>query len=292
MNPKRWLTGTVLVGVTLLTGACDVFEPEATLTPIYVTATQDFIIVTNTFTPPPSPVLAPTVDVGQPTQISEVFTQPAPPTATPTVIITNTPTFTPTPSNTDEIEGVPPYVPVGIGIDEDFQTQSFVQGACAVTVQGGFAAIYNNNPALAAQLSCPTSAANTVLSAYQPFERGAMVWVASQGSLPQSAIYTLFNNNNFQAFSDTWRDGVDPVSGGQQPPAANLLEPVRGFGKIWRESGGVKDNLGWATSAENGNQAVIQQFERGTMIYLSQTGQTYILINGAPSVWSAVSVAY
>ena len=35
-------------------------------------------------------------------------------------------------------------------------------------------------------------------------------------------------------------------------PPAGLLQPIRGFGKIWRETSGVRDKLGWATVPEQG----------------------------------------
>lgn len=300
------IRSVILIGLLLVfsLSACDVLGGDPTVTPIFVTATPAFIIVTNTPSPSPSPVLAPTIDRGgndatpiAGDNINTDPTQPPPPTATATTLITLTPTFTPTPTNTRTIDGVSAFQPVGIAPGEAIEgavdSPFLLPGECATTPSGGFATVYGNNPDLAGQLGCATTAATAVASAYQPFERGLMVWVASQASPPQPAIYALTTNNStYQAFADTWREGVDPDSTGAQPPSPGLLEPIRGFGKVWREAGGVQSQLGWATSSEAGGNATIQQFDRGTMIYLTQTGQTYILLAGAPGTWSSVSIAY
>ncbi|MCI0710669.1 MAG: hypothetical protein L0154_10960 [Chloroflexi bacterium] len=299
------IRSVIVIGLLLIfsLSACDVLSGDPTVTPIFVTATPAFIIVTNTPSPSPSPVLAPTIDRGgnnatpiEGTNVNTEPTQPPPATATATTLITLTPTFTPTPTNTRSIEGVSAFQPVGIApgdaIEGTVDSPFLPPGQCVTTPAGGFATVYSNNPELASQLGCATTSATPVASAYQSFERGLMIWVSSQASPPQSAIYALSTASSYQAFSDTWREGVDPNSSGAQPPSPGLIEPIRGFGKVWREGGGVQSSLGWATSPESGGSATIQQFDRGTMIYLTQTGQTYILIAGAPGTWSSVSIAY
>jgi hypothetical protein len=175
------------------------------------------------------------------------------------------------------------FIPVG-GIG------SGVSGGtgCANVPQGTFGAIFQSDPNLPAALGCPLApAASSVGDAYQPFQNGFMVWVSSLGAQPQSAIYAIYNNGTYQRFNDTWTEGVDPASGGASPPSPGLLEPVRGFGKVWRENPTVSGTLGWATSGESGGGAQVLMFERGEMINISQTGQTYILITGAPGTWTA-----
>ncbi len=276
MRRFLFLSFLLLFGVT----ACGVLSPDPTLTPIIVTATSRFVVVTNTPTPEASPVLAPTL------VSSGVEATVGPPTLTPTTIITMTPTFTPTPTDTPVTPGVPAFQPVGVigGTGAGAVT-------CASQPSGGFATIYNSDSALAAQLSCPIDAPVVVSAAYQPFERGLMIWVSQVGTSGQPGIYVLYTNNTYSRFIDTWRDGVDPSSTGQEPPDG-YFEPVRGFGKVWRESGGVRDSLGWATSLEIGGSGTVQVFERGEMVYISQTGQTYIVIAGTPGTWTSVSIAY
>lgn len=282
MPKKRIAILSGLLIVTMLISACSVFEGDPTLTPIFVTATPEFIIVTNTYTPAPTAILAPTLPQDS---VAANFT-PQPPTLTPTRQITMTPTFTPTPTDTPVTPGAVGFVPVGAvpGV--------VAAGTCPTPPMGGFQNIYASNPSLAAQLACPVGPSVPIQTAFQSFERGMMIWVSSVGTTNQSGIYVLYANSTYQRFADTWRDGVDPSSTGLVAPSPNLQEPIRGFGKVWRESGGVKDGLGWANNLESGGTGYIQTFERGEMLYITQTGQSYILITGAPGVWSAVAVPY
>lgn len=267
------LTGLALPGCGLLQDA------PPTVTPIYITATPFPLVVpiVATETPLPTSVLAPTSAALLPTQ--------APRTATPTPApaITRTPTFTPTATDTPITPGAAGFVPVG-GVGGP---ASVGAAGCANPPQGYFGALFQAEPALSAALGCPlTGASSAVSSAYQPFQNGVMIWVASLGVPAQPAIYAVYNNGTYQRFNDTFVEGVDPASAGAQPPPG-LLEPVRGFGKVWRDYAAVRDTLGWATGGEIGGSAQVLAFERGEMISVAQAGQTYILIAGAPGTWSA-----
>jgi hypothetical protein len=286
------LKKTVLLLLALVLSGCGVFSADPTLTPIFVTATPRIVFITETPEPGPTSVLAPTVppDATQVAVNAESFdfeTPQAPP-ASPTVI-TVTPTFTPTPTDTPITPGAPLFEPVG-GVSV---VQAAVDvGSCPTLPSGGFATIFTGDSNTAEQLACPIGPAANVASAYQTFERGIMVWVSAVGSGGQSGIFVLYNNNTFQRFADTWREGVDPSSTGLNPPRDGLREPIRGFGKVWRESGGVRDALGWATGNEQGGNGATQVFERGEMIFISQTGQTYVLSSGTPGTWTSVAVQY
>ena len=43
-------------------------------------------------------------------------------------------------------------------------------------------------------------------------------------------------------------------------------QPIRGFGKVWRDHEGLRDKLGWATAKETAQPAEIHAFERGTIM--------------------------
>jgi hypothetical protein len=77
-------------------------------------------------------------------------------------------------------------------------------------------------------------------------------------------IYGLGPNAPWFFTGDTWRAGdlsEDPVI----IPPDGLRQPVRGFGKVWRERPGVREALGWATAEETGFTAIIQEFAGGTV---------------------------
>ena len=59
-------------------------------------------------------------------------------------------------------------------------------------------------------------------------------------------------------------------------PPWGYYQPVRGFGKAWRQEPGVRDRLGWATDTERGFSAAVQSFEHGLMIWSNAKG-IYVL---------------
>lgn len=159
---------------------------------------------------------------------------------------------------------------------------------CQFLPTGGFGQIVINEPNLPVQIGCPVGSPPVTLnvaSAVQTFERGLMIWVETA----PSAIYVFYNTGTFQRFDDTYNSATDPVSGGETPPNG-LFEPVRGFGKVWRNFSGVRDGLGWATAQESGTNAVIQDFATGRMMYIAPRTDTFIIINqGNPTLgnWRA-----
>ena len=280
MFPKLALMTFVLL--MLLLGACDVLNSQPAPTAIFVTATpQQFLIVTSTPTPSATPVLAPTLPINPTTDSDDSGEPPASPTpqASATPAITMTPTFTPTPTDTPATPGAV-IGPVG-----GFSAAEI--GDCSALPDGGFGDIYQANPELAAEIGCPVGGAVSANNAFQDYERGIMVWVSSVGASGQPGIYAIYDNGSYQRFNDTWIDGSDPVSVGLAPPVG-LVEPIRGFGKVWRESPGVSDAIGWARSGEGGGSSFVQSFERGEMVYVPQNGQTYILVSGQPGRWTSI----
>jgi hypothetical protein len=154
-----------------------------------------------------------------------------------------------------------------------------VTNTCAFTPAGGFGQIYANDPLLPSQIGCPVGAppVNSIRTgAIQEFQFGFMAWVP--GTSDNGHIYVFYVNGSHHRYPDTWVDGTDPVSGGETPPEANLLEPVRGFGKVWRDNQEVRSGLGWATAAERGAQITSLNFERGHMHYIDVRGSTFILV--------------
>ncbi len=284
---RRGIVWAIVALVGMVVAGCGILQDAPpTVTPIYITATPVPVIVpiVATATPSPSPVLAATSAALLPTRGPErTATLPLP------QVITQTPTFTPTTTDTPVTPGLVYYPPVG-GVAAEGGGAIVVGGmggmtsGCATLPGGTLGAIYQSDPSIAAAIGCPlASAPTTVASAYQPFQNGVMIWVAAPG---QSVIYALYGNGTYQRFNDTFRDGIDPSSGGAVPPPG-LVEPVRGFGKVWRENPTARDTLGWALTGESGGTAEFLAFERGEMVRVPQAGQTYILITGAPGTWSA-----
>lgn len=293
--------GTVLFLGWLLV-ACDSNQPQTvgdlptiaalpTLTatlPVTLTVTATASsTATDTITPSPTLLVSDTPSVTPSATITD----------TPTPTATDTPLPSDTPFPTADNEGllalvqmaaratvlpsnlIPAAAPTIPGA-----TVLPVVPICSTPPSGGFVAVYNSDPSLAAQIGCPLGVISFA-TASQTYQTGQMVWMAG----PPQAIYVLFGTGRFQRYDDTYNSAVDPVSGGEIPPAG-LIEPVRGFGKVWRTFGEVRA-LGWATSDEAGGQSTAQIFERGQMVFLPQRGMIFVLITdngGLSGGWRTV----
>lgn len=277
-----WRLGLLALAAALIGGCGSLRDAPPTPEPIYVTATDEPLVlpIVATETPSLTPEASLTVAALLPTPDLSTRT----PTATRPAPITMTPTFTPTTTDTPGAPGGPgAYGPVGGGVD----TVLAGDDSCETAPQGAIGAIYQSDPNLQSALGCPlTSAPLSVSAAHQSYQNGLMLWVSSIGTAPQPAIYALLNDGTYQRLNDTFIEGVDPESVGSQPPEG-LLEPRRGFGKAWRDNPPVRDRIGWASSPETPSSAQVLPFERGEMVRVDGLGQTFVFVSGAPGTWRA-----
>jgi hypothetical protein len=103
---------------------------------------------------------------------------------------------------------------------------------------------------------CPAGPAIITNGAEERFERGTMVWVGAE-----DRIYILFDDEQYprwSAHTDEW-DEDEPTMDPEIDPPPGLLQPVRGFGLIWREERGVRERLGWAVEEEQGYETAVQR---------------------------------
>lgn len=267
--------------------------------------------LTPTDTPTPvTPSATPSATLtASPTPTASVTVTPsATITDTPTPTATHTPTATDTPPPTADNESLMALAllaaqatvlpqQVYLSPTPPFVLPTQPPGSvttCPILPAGGFGLVFAADPAIAQQIGCPVGqppVTTTAASAYQNFERGAMMWLAG----PPAAVYVLFADGRFQRYDDTYQVETDPISGGEAPPPG-LAEPVRGFGKVWRTYPEVRNGLGWARDAEAGGTATLQVFERGLMLDLPQRGDILVLANAAGSAisgtWRAVMGRY
>jgi hypothetical protein len=146
------------------------------------------------------------------------------------------------------------------------QVGGLVPLICPVPPAGGFLTVWQGDLALQISLGCPTPYhpriqpdAWEIQTAYQPFQRGMMIWSNRLGWQEHPVIYVIYANSTYKRFDDTFDVTVDPISGGAKPPFG-LEEPVMGFGKIWRTQPGVRKALGWATASETPGVGRFQMF--------------------------------
>lgn len=96
----------------------------------------------------------------------------------------------------------------------------------------------------------PTPTVGEVQIAEQVFEGGRMFWIQ-----PRQQIWVLEvtdeGRGSWTVHEDTFSED-DPASDPEIQPPGDLLQPERGFGKLWRENDAVREALGWAVTPEFG----------------------------------------
>lgn len=143
-------------------------------------------------------------------------------------------------------------------------------------------------PGVAGRLGCAVADEAGLPLAGQAFEHGRMIWDSGTWQ-----IYVLLDTGTWQVFDDTFAEGVDPEYDPALP--APPQQPVRGFGKVWREQlGGAQSAIGWAVAQERSIQGWRQAYERGLLLWTDDTlpggspGVAYLLY--ADGTWTAVAV--
>ena len=145
---------------------------------------------------------------------------------------------------------------------------------CALVPVAGFGQVWTTNVTVRNRLGCPLAPEKSVAAAEQSFQHGTMFWFEDT-----QFIYILYSNGIWQSVVDTWRAG-DPEQDPSITPPWGYYQPIRGFGKVWREEPGVRDRVGWATEQERGLTAAKQQFERGMMIWSPTKGVFVVYQDG------------
>ena len=162
-------------------------------------------------------------------------------------------TFEPTPTRPGETTPEPNE---GVGVE------------CPQPPPLPFTPIWQNLDQVRLLLACPTSEVIQVTGVWQNFEFGWMFWRESDRQIfiaSEKAIRQGRRSDSWWLVADTWADGEPDSDPGLEPPAG-LLQPVRGFGKVWRGNGFVRDALGWATTGEQGTAILWQTYDNGWMM--------------------------
>ncbi|NOK62717.1 MAG: hypothetical protein GFH27_549293n38 [Chloroflexi bacterium AL-W] len=152
-----------------------------------------------------------------------------------------------------------------------FEVQLGLLGAQLISTTGCFQA----GPPLQAtayvyrdSLGCTIGNAHATTMAFQPFERGAMIWFPSLARVPR--IYVLFRSDDGQLTHEIHGDvGAPPEPEDRAEAPEGLYTPENGFGRLWHESPSIRERLGWAIAPEEAFDGIFYQFEKGNMIYRS-----------------------
>lgn len=219
-----------------------------------VFATQGKALATIELSPTPEPTATAT------SQIPVVATVPPPTLPLPTVVVLRPtmPISTPGPTPTRPIDVAPGLITGTPG----------EVAACSAPSPPFDTTWEALNEEARTLLGCPTSNPYVVHGVYQTFEHGAMFWRESSGYifvLSEIAIEQGQATDSWWRFGDSFQEG-DPESDPDIQAPEGLLQPVRGFGGVWRNNGFVRDALGWASSPETAIDSVWADFEGGWMM--------------------------
>jgi len=178
-----------------------------------------------------------------------------------------TPTFTPPPPPTP----VPTPTPM-----------AFLQPPPGLYWPDGvFAALWRSDRTVREALGWASEeTAHDTAAAVEPFEGGLMLWRQDMGE-----VYALLSvGGDWYAVTDTWTPEQPDRDPAIVPPVGRF-QPIRGFGKVWRENQWLRERLGWALQPERGLTAQAQRFEHGWL--LRAEGDLYVLVNAdvGPAFW-------
>ncbi|MGN6697559.1 MAG: hypothetical protein ACTHMR_05335 [Thermomicrobiales bacterium] len=150
----------------------------------------------------------------------------------------------------------------------------------------GFGVLYITNERVREVLGPPSSTPPTVTAgAAQEFEHGRLIYwhnpatgaglIAALCGDSQSG--QVFVGSRLQLFfEDTW-DASQPVGGGPGPQPG-LYQPMRGFGKLWREHADIRQCLGYATMPDETAGTITEQaFAFGLLLSTPDGQEAYAL---------------
>ncbi len=110
----------------------------------------------------------------------------------------------------------------------------------------------------------PTSTGINIQVAEQVFEFGRMYWLE-----PNSQIWVLTVDSEgagrWFVYLDTFVEG-EPETDPSLIAPMGMIQPERGFGKLWRENPEVRQALGWALSPEFGYISRYEYHPKGNVV--------------------------
>ncbi len=125
---------------------------------------------------------------------------------------------------------------------------------------------------------CPEENPSTTQGVYQPFENGAMVYIASEERIytmriqNENACFRQMIGNNFSdtASPHLVRDSFSfDQPGPTLSPPSGRYAPESGFGQVWHRHQEIQDDLGWATGPIIRYEMTTQPIDLGEWIHFS-----------------------
>jgi hypothetical protein len=184
----------------------------------------------------------------------------ATPLASLTATATTAPTATRTPTSTSIATATPTTTHTAVPTPTQTHRPS-PTASCTLAAGPTFGSLWVGE--VKNDIGCPTSREQGVITAYQEFDGGFMIWRSDKDQI----VYVFYKDGTYGEFTPTWQDGM-PEYGcpDSSIPSTSPPTPRRGFGSVWCNYSVVRQRLGWARTDEIGDYRNLQDFQRGWML--------------------------
>jgi hypothetical protein len=139
-------------------------------------------------------------------------------------------------------------------------------------VRGAFGEVYWSNDGVQQALGGPMHDALAFLGSQQEFQRGFMF---RQYHQDRNSVFVFVNGGRVQILNNDYDANRDSFPSAEK--GDGVYQPGGAFGKIWSERADLQQDLGFSLTASpvENVDAVIQQFDRGTMLF--SRGNVYVI---------------
>ena len=209
------------------------------------------------------------------------FTNTPPATRTPTLTRTPTITITPTASNTTTPSFTPSitntFIPTLFSTPIIPPTTFPIVTIGTSTISCPFTWFFAPAPT-----GCPT--ANPVMGSlvFQQFERGFMFWLGNERNI--LILHDTGSSVGWGIYPDNFVDGT-PIDDPSFVPPNGMLQPIRGFGLLWRSEVTIREQLGWAVALERGYSGYSQVESLSESRYVQGPDGIIYVMSGIQGTW-------
>ena len=177
------------------------------------------------------------------------------------------------PETITEVESKLPEYSTPIPTPQQIPTGDEIEATALVQAYCDYDYFFEPAPA-----PCPVDEPIISAAAEQPFEGGIMIWLEVTKS-----IFVFYKDERWQRFDDTWMEDQAESDPGIVA-SEGRYQPIRGFGKVWREQSDVRERLGWALGVELAFESKLQEqkLEDGidrVSYLLTFNGQVFAFVN-------------
>ncbi len=125
---------------------------------------------------------------------------------------------------------------------------------CRITPIRGFGTLYQNQPTVAARLGCAQNPERALDVVSQSFTNGRLLLRKDRNE-----IVALLANGQWRTYPNTFT--------GTETTTPTPGDPVRAFGKLWRETPDLRAALGAPTAPEQPLAGAVEDFDRGLLLW-------------------------